>query len=254
MLDQDWLKTFAPIGNIPQPGQWQPTGACVFVEHGGVVWCVTAAHVLRASKETSIGCLVSINDQLTLIALTDIYRTTHGIGWISDLRSDLSAGPMPMQPGTQIRSIGFDRCLEQKELVPSMECLTAGQPYGLPGVDANKPTPLILNGIIAGIDPILRRVFISAPTFPGNSGGPIMVYRSPWNPSGGMNVGIPTVFLAGIVTEAIVVPNNQPDKPGIPPLHLGSGSSIDAVKSLLTGVEATRMMSVIKAMQNPPGS
>ncbi len=33
MLDQDWLKTFAPFGIIPEHNRWQPTGACVFIAY-----------------------------------------------------------------------------------------------------------------------------------------------------------------------------------------------------------------------------
>jgi hypothetical protein len=105
---------------------------------------------------------------------------------------------------------------------------------------------LILDGIIAGLEPEQRRVFVSVPTFPGNSGGPIIAYRAPWNTAGGMKVGLPTVFLAGIVTQTIVVPGNQPEKNPIPPLHLGSGASFDAVKQLLTGEEAKRMLDIIR--------
>lgn len=246
MLDQDWLKTFAPFGIIPEPNKWQPTGACVFIGHEDVVWCVTAAHVLSSAAGKSVGCMATLNGQQTIIELSDIYKKTPGIGWVIDRGSDLAAGPMPMPPGIDIRSVGFDRCLNQKDLIPSMPCLTAGQPYGLPGVDPSKPTPLILDGVIAGVALDQRRVFISVPTFPGNSGGPIIAYRTPWNTAGGMNVGIPTVFLAGIVTQTVVIQNTQPDKSPIPPLHLGFGSTIDAVKQLLMSDDAKRILGVIR--------
>ncbi len=246
MLDQDWLKTFAPFGIIPEPGKWQPTGACVFIGYEDVVWCVTAAHALSNVPGKAVGCMATLNGQQTTIELSDIYEKTSGIHRAIDSESDLAAGPMPMPPGIDIRSIGFDRCLEQKDLIPSMPCLTAGQPYGLPGVDPSKPTPLILDGVIAGVAPGQRRVYISVPTFPGNSGGPIIAYRTPWNTTGGMTVGIPTVLLAGIVTQTVVIQNNQPDKGPIPSLHLGFGSTIDAVKKLLMGDEIRRMLGIIR--------
>jgi len=246
MLDQDWLKTFAPFGIIPQPGLWQPTGACVFISYEDVIWCVTAAHVLNTAAGKPVGCMATLNGQQTIIGLTDIYKQQPGIGWIIDRESDLAAGPMPIAPGIDIRAIGFDRCLEQKDLIPSMPCLTAGQPYGLPGVDPAKPTPLILDGVIAGIAADQRHVYISVPTFPGNSGGPIIAYRTPWNPAGGVNVGTPTVFLAGIVTQTVMLANTQPDKGLIPPLHLGRGATFDSVKLLLTGDEARRMLKIIQ--------
>lgn len=252
MLDQDWLKTFAPFGLVPQPNRWQPTGACVFISHEEVIWCVTAAHVLTSAAGQSFGCMVTINGKPIVLQLTESYKQMPGIGWIFDHSSDLAAGPMPMPAGIDIRSIGFDRCLEQKDLIPSMRCLTAGQPYGLPGVDPNSPTPLILDGVIAGLDAAQRRVFVSVPTFPGNSGGPIIAFRTPWNTGGGMTVGLPTVFLAGVVTRTVVIPNSQPDKSVIPPLHLGMGATIDAVKALLTSADAVRMLGEIRNRAVPP--
>lgn len=249
MLDRDWLKTFAAFGFIPEANRWLPTGACVFVGHEDVVWCVTAAHVLTQAAEKSVGAIVSINGQQTIVDLTAIYKATPGVGWIIDTNSDVAAGPMPMPPGIDIRSIGFDRMLEQDDLLPSMSCLTGGQPYGLPGVDPDKPTPLILDGVIAGVDLARSRVFVSVPTFPGSSGGPIIAYRTPWDPSGSMVVGSPTVFLAGIVTETIVVPNNQPDQPHVPPLHLGCGATTNSVKKLLTSEATMQMLGAIRSQE-----
>ncbi len=247
MLDHDWLRTFASFGIVPQPDRWLPTGACVFIHHQEVIWCVTAAHVLDGAPGQSFGCMVTINGSSIVLKLTESYRQMPGVGWIFDRASDLAAGPMPMPAGIDIRALGFEQCLDQKDLIPSMPCLTAGQPYGLPGVDMSKPTPLILDGVIAGIDPTHRLVFVSVPTFPGNSGGPIIAHRSPWTRGGAMHVGAPTVFLAGIVTQTVLVENNQPQKAAIPSLHLGRGATMDAVKELLTGPSGARMLSAIRA-------
>lgn len=246
MLDQDWLKTFASFGIVSQPNRWLPTGACVFIIHHDVIWCVTAAHVLDDAPGQSFGCIVTINGSPVVLKLTESYRQMPGVGWIFDRASDLAAGPMPMPAGIDIRALTFERCLEQKDLIPSMPCLTAGQPYGLPGVDPSTPTPLILDGVIAGLDPAHRLVFVSVPTFPGNSGGPIIAYRSPWTTGGAMHVGVPTVFLAGIVTKTVIVENNQPQKSAVPSLHLGRGATVDAVKSLLTGPEGVRMLQAVR--------
>lgn len=249
MLDRDWLKTFAAFGFISEPNRWQPTGACVFVAHEDVVWCVTAAHVLGHAAEKSVGAMVNINGEQTVLDLTAIYEATPGVGWVIDEINDVAAGPVPMPPGIDIRSIDFDRMLDQTDLLPSMPCLTGGQPYGLPGVDPDKPTPLILDGVIAGVDLARSRVFVSVPTFPGSSGGPIIAYRTPWDPSGSMVVGAPTVFLAGLVTETIVIPNNQPDQPHVPPLHLGCGTTTNSVKKLLTSELAVKMLAAIRGQE-----
>jgi len=251
MLDQNWLRTFAPFGVVPQSSQWQPTGACVFIGLGKMIWCVTAGHVVRGAGALHVGCIVSIGGNQTVVLLSDIYRERPGLRWIYNDQSDLAAGPMPMPAGIEIRSIGFENFLDQKDLLPSMTCFTAGQPYGIPGVSPDKATPLILDGIIAGVDLPNKRLFISVPTFPGNSGGPIIVYRNPVNAAGGMTVGRPTLFLAGIVTETVMVPNNQPDKKHIPALHLGAGATVDAIRELLTSLEAQEVTKAIEASANP---
>ncbi|MBN1959407.1 MAG: hypothetical protein JW841_00550 [Deltaproteobacteria bacterium] len=254
MLDQDWLKAFAAFGSIQHPNLWLPMGACVFISYEEIVWCVTAAHILNDAKDKSVGCLVEVSGQQTILNLTEIQSKTPNIRWIIDQASDLAACPMPLPNGINIRSVGFDRCLEQKDLLPSMPCLTAGQPYGLPGVDRTKPTPLILDGVIAGIDAENGRVFVSVPTFPGNSGGPIIAYRMPWSTGGGMNVGRQIVFLAGVITRTILLKNEQDDKNHrsdknfMPPLHLGMGATVDNIKKLLTSDNALQILQTIKAM------
>jgi hypothetical protein len=248
MLDREWLKTFAPFGIIQPSGQWLPTGACVFVDYGGVAWCITAGHIFGRAVDTPVGCLVPIDGQLTVVALSDVYQKMSGIGWILEPASDLAVGPMPMQPGMDIHSIGFDRCLQLQDVHPSMPCVIAGQTYGLPGIDAVKPTPILLDGIIAGIDLPTQRVFLSVPMFPGNNGGPIIAYLAPLQAGDSTQLGVSAAFLAGIVTETLVIPRQHTDVIAQTPMHLGSGASIDAVKNLLFGAEATRMLSLIKSL------
>lgn len=242
MLDAQWLKTFAPFGVIHGPKQWQPTGACVFVESMGFIWCVTAAHAVTTAEQ-SVGCLVEIADQPTVIDLTEVLRQ-QGLGWAIQTPNDIAAAPMPLPSGINIRAVGEDLFLVASDIKASMPCLTAGMPYGLPGVAPDKPTPLVLDGVIAGVDAASDRLFISVPTFPGNSGGPVIVCRVPWNPAGGMTVGNPVVLLAGIVIESVLVASNDPAS-AVPPLHLGCGVTMNAVKALLASEDARRMAGMI---------
>lgn len=226
--------------------RWRPAGACVFVRHE-VIWCVTAAHIIRKAQTLGVGCVVGVGESQTAMNLTDIYRRTPGLDWVIDSKTDIAVAPMPVAPGIQIRAIDFQDCLEQRDVLPSMPCLTAGQPYGIPGVVEGRATPIILSGVIAGMDPENRRIFISVPTFPGNSGGPIIVQPEPYTATGTLNVGRPTVLLAGVVTETVMVADDQPRPQRIPALHLGAGASFDAIKALIQSTDAQRMLTLVQA-------
>jgi hypothetical protein len=122
-----------------------------------------------------------------------------------------------------------------------MPCFTIGCPYGLRGVDPGKATPLVLDGVIAGVNQSNRRIFTNAATFPGNSGGPLIAVRSPFAPDGSMMVGRPTVLLAGIVLQSALVPSPMPGDL-TPPLHLGVAAPADAVLGLLDSEQAQAIL------------
>ncbi|MFC1981442.1 hypothetical protein ACFLVN_04275 [Chloroflexota bacterium] len=114
-----------------------------------------------------------------------------------------------------------------------MQCYIVGCPYGVRGFDPQRATPLVVDGIVAGLDPSSSTIYTSVPTFPGNSSGPIIVRRDPFNPAGGLVVGQPVLLLAGIILQASVVSvlgvlGSSP----LPPLHLGIGVSIEAALQL----------------------
>lgn len=154
---------------------------------------------------------------------------------MQDQVNDLAAAPMPSSRDYDIKAVAQENCLRLPELVPSMPCFTVGCPYGLYGVNPRKATPLVLDGVISGVDPDNRKVFTSAPTFPGNSGGPLVVVRVPFDPTGRMTVGVPTVFFAGVMLETRLIPD-QNDR--VPPLHLGIAAPADAVLDLLESAQA----------------
>ncbi len=114
-----------------------------------------------------------------------------------------------------------------------------------------KGAVLVRDGVIAGTDLANKTLFISTPTFPGNSGGPIFVVRSPSNAAGGMAAGQQTTFLAGIVTHVDTVqPSNDPKAA---PLRIGVGVAIDVVFGLLKGTEAVAMAEAVKASRPTTG-
>jgi hypothetical protein len=244
MLDKEWLATFAAVGRIPAPGQWQPTGACFFLLFNDLVWLVTAKHVVP-SDAAGLGVLVPIDGKPTLLNLTEIMANTPGVTWIIDPKHDVAVAPMPTPPGISIKAIVQAQSLRIEELLPSMSCLTAGCPHGLPGVSRETMIPLVLNGVIAGKDTASRTIFISTPTFPGSIGGPIIVIRSPFNAAGGATIGLPTVFLAGIVSQVQTVQANDPQSV---PLRLGVGVAVDVIFDLLSSTAANEIVQTIKGL------
>jgi S1-C subfamily serine protease len=137
----------------------------------------------------------------------------------------------------EIKSIPVQLCLPFKDLLPSMPCFTIGCPYGLHGVDKQRSTPLVLDGVISGVDPEAKRIYTSTPTFPGNSGGPLIAVRgSVSNDGRQMIIGRSPVLLAGIMLETRLVFSPDPAVQ-TPPLHLGFAVPMDAVISLLDAKE-----------------
>ena len=242
MLDEQWLSTFAPVGIIPAAGQWQPTGACVFVSRHDVVWLATALHVLP-KDDKHFGVLAPVNRTRTLFDLTDILSHGPKVDWLTDAKHDLAVAPMPTPSGIGIKALAEQQCFELDQVLPGMSCLTGGCPYGLPGLDRATTTPIILDGVIAGKDAASRNLFISTPTFQGNSGGPIFVVHWPFNASGGMAVGRQTVGLAGIVLRVHTI---QTSDAKAAPLRLGAGVAIHTVLELLDGPSARGMVERIE--------
>jgi S1-C subfamily serine protease len=92
-------------------------------------------------------------------------------------------------------------------------------------------------------------VYTSAPTFPGNSGGPFIAVRAPFNPAGrAMGIGRQIVVFAGIMLETQLVPAPTPANP-IPPLHLGVAVPVDAVLALLESERARSITAQVEELR-----
>lgn len=234
MLSRDWLSAFVPIGVLRSPTDWAPIGAGVLFHDPPVIWLITAAHVVRAAQDAELAPLVTrAQGGLTVIQLADIQRKRN-YQWHFDQKRDIAVTLMPLSADWQIKAVEEKLCIKAAELVPSMQCYTVGCPYGVRGFDPQRSTPLVLDGVIAGVDASSGTLYTSVPTFPGNSGGPIIVKREPFNPAGGIVVGQPTVLLAGIILQAQLVSSENTKAPGVfPPLHLGIGISIEAALELI---------------------
>jgi len=234
MLSTEWLNAFAPVGSLRDQGAWVAHGAGVFFHKPPVLWLVTANHVVEQAGIESVSVLVtkSGGGNVIVVPIGKIV-VQQGLGWIRDPHNDLAAAPMPMAAEFGIKALTEQYCIRLCDLLPSMPCFTIGCPYGLHGLDPTRANPLVLDGVIAGVDPERRRVFTSAPTFRGNSGGPLIAVRSPFSTDGRLwGIGRPTVLFAGIMIESLFVPSEIPG-PANPPLHLGRAVPVDAVIELL---------------------
>jgi hypothetical protein len=237
MLSAEWLETVAPVGRFLPPGGWAAHGAGVFLHKPPLVWLVTANHVVNSIGEAAVSALVSRAAGGVTVVEVGTILAAHNFSWIRDEANDLAAAPMPVSDEVRIKALPAEFCLPFGSVIPSMTAYTIGCPYGLYGVNPQQATPLLLDGVIAGVNPISNRVYTSARTFPGNSGGPLVVVRSPFTPEGTMSVGRQTVLLAGVMLETVLLESPKTgDK--TPPLHMGVAAPTDAILAMLDSAPA----------------
>lgn len=249
MLSTDWLSAFAPVGGRRDDNLWVAFGAGVFFHKPPLLWLVSALHVVEKVGVKALTALVtrSSGEGIIVVEVGKIL-STHGFSWLVDKASDLAAAPMPASPDFRIKAVNAESCLPLGQLIASMPCFTLGCPYGVHGLDPQSATPLVLDGVISGVDHANRKVYTSAPTFPGNSGGPLIVHRSPFWPDGGFHLGPPTILFAGIMLQTTLV--NNPDPTGrTPPLHLGVAAPVDSVLALLNSDHARALTARVEALQ-----
>lgn len=250
MLSTEWLSAFAPVGVVQADNQWAAYGACVFFHKPPLLWMVTARHVKEKVGQQALTVLVtrSSGEGVIVVEVGKIL-TNHGFSWVEDRGNDLAAAPMPASPDFGIKAVTPESCLPLAQLLPSMPCFTLGCPYGLHGLNPQRATPLVLDGVISGVDPASRKVFTSAPTFPGNSGGPLIAFRSPFTPGEGATIGRPTILFAGIMLETLVLLGPDPTN-RIPPLHLGVAVPADVVLALLDSDQARAITARVEALRS----
>lgn len=240
MLTRQWLSAFVPIGVLRSANEWVPIGAGVLFHEPPVIWLITANHVVKNAEGHEIAPLVSAKGGgVTPVRIPEI-QEKYGFGWHADESQDVAVTLMPVSSDWEIKAIDESLCMNRSELIPSMPCYTVGCPYGVTGFDPQRATPLVLDGIVSGLDPESGYIYTSVPTFPGNSGGPIIVRRDPFNPAGGALIGRPILFLAGILLQARLVSSSADPSTALslPPLHLGVGVSIEAALALIKSSSA----------------
>jgi len=186
--------------------------------------------------------LLSRKDGDGVIAV-DLSALPEGASWLRDLDNDVAARIVPLPPGHAAKAVGIDRFADDEDLVPGRQCFTIGCPYGLRGVDPTRATPLVLDGVVSGFDPEHKSLYLSVPTFPGNSGGPVLLAKVPFDPAGNLIVGQPTLLLGGIVREtAELSPEGQV------PLRLGIAAPASTIRRLLSGPAADRQRNLVGSL------
>ncbi|MBN1609645.1 MAG: trypsin-like peptidase domain-containing protein [Polyangiaceae bacterium] len=238
MLNEEWLSTFAAVGvletDATTAGRWKPSGACAFVTSHELAWLVTANHVLPEKPAPRMAVRLDIGGEPTLVALWEIHNRVQGLGWVRDRKRDLAICVLPNLPGARLKTVPPAVWAPLDMELTTMRCLTGGCPLGLPALDPMRAMPVVLDGIVAGMDRREQRIYLTAPTYPGNSGGPVFVERPLHDPSGNVAIGPRTVFLAGIVQTSGQIEASGQDRA----LHLGVAAHIQQVTDLLDSPEA----------------
>jgi hypothetical protein len=243
MLAPEFLHTTVPLGHLSAGGEFQAIGAGVILSSREFAWIVTARHVHGggAAADHDLVAIGTAQDGTQFPILIAGALGPAGLDWIfSDVETDLAIAPMPLSPEWRLRAIPPELTLKTSALVPAMPSYTLGVPYGLATLNPDRLEALVLDGVIAGVDPARAGFYTSAPTFPGNSGGPVFVYRTPFNVQGGLQVGVPPVLLAGIVLRQELIVPQMTGAVGFPdvPLHLGFVRGIERAYALLDSADA----------------
>jgi S1-C subfamily serine protease len=247
MLSSEWLEAFVAVGALGSKNRWAAAGAGVLYFRAPFMWVITASHLIDDLSASRLSLLIgrTSSESPTVVELGKI-QSAHGLGWIRDPEHDIAVALMPVSPEFHMKGVALENCLPLAEVLPSMPCYTIGCAFGIQGVDPRESTPLILDGIISGVHRSDQVLFTTAPTFPGNSGGPLVAIRSPFTPDGGMIVGRPTVLLAGIMLQTAVCADPR-EGGSLPPLHLGVAKSMDVALRLLESSDAREQEALASA-------
>ncbi len=250
MLDNNWLITSAPLGGYDSKNQsWKAFGSGVFIFDKPFIWYVTANHIVK--RKSTLPIHVLINHAKTKYHLINIesMHSQNEIDWIVDEENDLAATLFPLNPDFNIKAIGFPFFQSSQDLLQSMICYTVGCPYGMAGFDIDRNNQYVLDGIISFVERKKNRIYVTVPTFPGNSGGPLFVWKQPIQPDGSLTVGSKVVFLGGIISKYVLISNGSEQDnpcPALPPMHLGEVIPSELIKNLLTSQKSFALKEKVK--------
>lgn len=241
MLDSDWLATCAPLGAYDSKNQaWKALGVGVFIYDEPFIWFITAHHIIKEKSDFPIHILINHAKTKHHLINIESMHLQNQIDWIIDEENDIAAALFPSDADFLIKSIRFPLFLSSKDIVPSMNCYTVGYPYNIAGFDVDGIISCVLKGIISAIDKRKNRIYVTVPTFPGNSGGPLFISkRSIHDESPTLDGNV--VFLGGIIDQYILVGNaiEQNNHLSIPAMHLGVVIPSELIIKLLTSAQAS---------------
>lgn len=245
MLDEDWLSTCAPLGILDAScDQWKAIGAGVFVFDDPFIWYVTANHLIKEAGDESIFVLINHKKvQKSLVNINSLHQQ-HKLNWLIDEGNDLAATPFPADVDFALKAVSFPSFLTSNDMLPTMSCYSVGCPYSLAGFDIEKVNPFVLGGIISNLDRQAKKVYVTVPTFPGNSGGPLFVWKQPIKANGDVVLGNPVVYLGGVIIQYVVVASMTPpptSQQACPPLHLGVVVPSEFIHDLLHNADAKKL-------------
>jgi hypothetical protein len=250
MLDNDWLLTCAPLGIFDSKNQsWKALGAGVFIYDEPFIWYVTANHLIASNSHSSIQILINHAETGHCLIDMQALHKMHKMEWAIDKKNDLAATLFPSDPNFLLKAIKFSSFMHSKDMIPSMVCYSIGCPHSLVGFDIEKIIPCVQDGIISGIDSKQGRVYVTVPTFPGNSGGPLFVWKQPIQSNGNFSLGGSVVYLGGIITQYALVngENKEKNPTPPPPLHLGIVIPTENIQNLLNSSKSQALKQKIKS-------
>src|ERR1700752_4558981 len=111
MLSKEWLQAFVPIGIPAGSNRWRAIGAGVLFLDSGILWLVTANHVLRNAQAERITPLLRKTDGgVALVKLGDVQKSSK-TSWIQDEKLDLAAAPLPVFEQVALKAVSEHECL-----------------------------------------------------------------------------------------------------------------------------------------------
>jgi hypothetical protein len=192
------------------------------------------------------GLLWRTDGEPEVVQLNDVQRSAR-IAWIENEKTGLAATLFPALEEVSLRAISERECALLEAVEPSAPSYTVGCPYGIADLDPSRPLPLVLDGVVSGVSMAEGLIYTSAPIFPGNLGGPLLMRRSRYRsgPGGGFELGGDEVQFAGIILGLLSAPADR--QPSTPHLNLGSARSADSVLELLRSSEALEQVARVRA-------
>ena len=207
MLEKEWLLTCAPIGSLEKTKQsWKPIATGVFVYDNPFIWYVTSCQQVFKNNGTSLYVLLRHKKLHQILFNLSPMHKQENLDWVFDEENDIAATLFPADPNFDLKAIGFESFLASKDMLPAMNCYSVSYPYILAELDAEKVNPCVLGGIISRIDEP-SKVYITTPIFPDNCGGPLFIWKSPFNSSNSITLGNPSIYFGGIIDGNDLTPN-----------------------------------------------